>query len=560
MLKTIESGENGKFSSDPSKHNIVEKSSRQGGILNKPLRVISALFMAGSAILPSFLVEARPNEDGAVTLLQGDGSKDRLNILLLSYTGTTTQMLQEVAEDIFLIPPTDEFKNKTNVYTKNPTEDLRCDQNAACDYNTVIREIERVVNLGVIPHETMIVIKSNEQFRGAGLAGIAGRFSPPDIYTISAVVRPEGLPPHTEGPRRLFYASAIAHELWGHAFAGFDHEGGDIMDNSIQGSARLSFNTQHTQFLRQLVALGSYRYLTPKEIKGATGSLSLKADLSVPTGTTQQKRLITPANNDGPVITLLRNLESSFIVPAPQIGVGNYILLPDMTYTWTEWSSNKPTALDWNSPEWDQVQAWPNIFLPNPPVEIKIKTPKRFSDGITLTSLGTTNDRTPILTWSNVDPDVFYYEVQVSKDSSFNTDPSTASAMVYWELRHGGVTKPANSYTIPDNFPLEKGTDYFWRVRPRVQGDGTPVSFSNIGSFKTSVDARVLAANELEGITQPTTKQIITKEEHERNVKLAQAKDAERLAPMWNHWQWVNRRVQSDWSVYRRQEDLASAA
>ena len=75
---------------------------------------------------------------------------------------------------------------------------------------------------------------------------------------------------------------------------------------------------------------------------------------------------------------------------------------------------------------------------------------------------------------------MFYYEIQVSTDHLFGQQgPVTA---VWHNLIHGGVTNPPNSWRTPDLLP---GTPYFWRVRPRVQGDGVPVSWSPVWSFKT---------------------------------------------------------------------------
>jgi len=92
---------------------------------------------------------------------------------------------------------------------------------------------------------------------------------------------------------------------------------------------------------------------------------------------------------------------------------------------------------------------------------------------------------TPTVRWANTRSDVFYYEVQLSTDPTFNTDPASATAMVYWELRHGGVTIPSNSYMVPQDFPLQVGEKYCWRVRPRIQGDGTPLEWSKTFSFRT---------------------------------------------------------------------------
>ena len=51
--------------------------------------------------------------------------------------------------------------------------------------------------------------------------------------------------------------------------------------------------------------------------------------------------------------------------------------------------------------------------------------------------------------------------------------------MLYWELRHGDVTRRPNSYTIPGGLRLQSDGTYYWRVRRRVQGDGAPAGWSS---------------------------------------------------------------------------------
>lgn len=95
--------------------------------------------------------------------------------------------------------------------------------------------------------------------------------------------------------------------------------------------------------------------------------------------------------------------------------------------------------------------------------------------------------------FSNTSSSVFYYQVQVSKDASFNEDPATATAMVYSSLIHGGVSVPRRTYSVPSSAPLEDKTTYYWRVRPRVQGDGAPVEWSSLYTFKTDFSATTAA-------------------------------------------------------------------
>ena len=65
------------------------------------------------------------------------------------------------------------------------------------------------------------------------------------------------------------------------------------------------------------------------------------------------------------------------------------------------------------------------------------------------------------------------------------TNPATAIASVYWNLVHGGETNPLNSWTVPEGFGLNAQSTYYWRVRPRVQGDGTEVAWSTTWTFHT---------------------------------------------------------------------------
>ena len=72
----------------------------------------------------------------------------------------------------------------------------------------------------------------------------------------------------------------------------------------------------------------------------------------------------------------------------------------------------------------------------------------------------------------------------MSKDQSFGAGVNNPP-FLYWELVHGGVSTPPNSYVVPSKFPLEAGATYYWRVRPRVQGDGTPTAWTDAYLFKT---------------------------------------------------------------------------
>ncbi len=194
-----------------------------------------------------------------------------------------------------------------------------------------------------------------------------------------------------------------------------------------------------------------------------------------PPGTTQYQIRITPANGDGPDINLIRVPETKYEVVEPVFGVGPYVMLPGMTYTWMVRASSKTTFAPQDDPSWG-VWSTPGKF----------KTPAPSSSTIALMApadRSTVNGPAVTLRWDNFAKNIFYYEVQVSGDPSFNTDQASATSFVRHTLWHGGASKPLNSYTTPT---IPSGGPYFWRVRPRVQGDGTPVAWSQTWSFNVN--------------------------------------------------------------------------
>lgn len=183
---------------------------------------------------------------------------------------------------------------------------------------------------------------------------------------------------------------------------------------------------------------------------------------------------VIPALNDGPGVDLVFGSPiTSFQIPAPPNWYG---LLPDMTYTWRIRSTPAEVFVPAEHPSWTP---WSTATFRTGPIDSTIVSAASPAPGATVSSV------TPTLTWASSRPDVFYFEVQVAKDPLFNPDPATAIGPIYWALIHGGVSTPADSYVIPASAPLERNTTYYWRVRPRIQGDGTPVPFSGNFSFRT---------------------------------------------------------------------------
>jgi len=188
------------------------------------------------------------------------------------------------------------------------------------------------------------------------------------------------------------------------------------------------------------------------------GPYQLCADL--PQGTTQYQVQVTPYNNDGPAVNLIRNTENCFTLQPPVKGQGNYVLLPGMTYFWRMRVTDQATAAN-----------EPNTIWSNWSEQFSFKTPMPSGAAITAVSpsdgsvISTTD---AVLQWHDPSFNIFYYEVQVSIDPNFRTG-ADATAAVWWNLIHGGETNPPDSYHTPAQ--LQANAIYYWRVRPRVQGD-----------------------------------------------------------------------------------------
>lgn len=200
---------------------------------------------------------------------------------------------------------------------------------------------------------------------------------------------------------------------------------------------------------------------------------------------------VIPANNDGPgVDTVLGNYQTvqrnrNWGVSKPTVRpekASSCFALPDMGYLWRM----RGSVLEVADPKKDED--W------SPWSESSFRTPARGSgliDAVSPGPQGRVESLTPRLQWQNPNSstgssDVFYYEVQVSKDGEFELDPARAKAPVYYELVNVCANQPPYMYyQVPEKYPLETNQTYFWRVRPRVQGDGTPVGWSPTLNFQT---------------------------------------------------------------------------
>lgn len=499
-------------------------------LIKKAARIAGAggLFLSSviSPVDSPTKVSAGPNETPqGYTLLHSDPASqvrtDIVNYLFLPYKGATQEMLQNVAQDIlkapglFYLPAADdrelkEYQSNIRIYTTTPLKDLPCTGLMDClgftGLEDIWSEIKRMKNTaGITPHETLAVVRMKDgqdpAWIGTGTAAGLNSYSlPPSIYSYASLLRAE----HTWNTEvgKWLSAKNTNHER-GHSEYGFGHPDYEsIMSHTHTGK---TFSAGESQFIRADDKLLPYAYVprnhddpndkTPRHQIIAYGvsstanqivqapNMSIELSLKYPDGATQMHVKGTPANNDGPAVNLIIGPTGTFKVSAPPEWYG---FLPGMSYTWRvrTTSSTNPNITE-DDPSWTTFQGWPGKFFDNENAEIKIKTPKRDSSGITAISPQNNEliiaRRVP-LQWDNKDKDVFYYEVQASKDCSFNTDPQTATAPVWHNLIHGGMTNPLNSWQTPE---LELGAEYCWRTRPRIQGDGTPVAWSETFRFST---------------------------------------------------------------------------
>lgn len=179
-----------------------------------------------------------------------------------------------------------------------------------------------------------------------------------------------------------------------------------------------------------------------------------------PPDTSQVHIQVIPYHNDGPGANVyLGAPASSFLLPAPPRWYG---LLPDMTYTWRVRVSDARTGVGLEDPSWGP---WAQRTLRTPKLSDQFAT-----QPVAPTAGAHSVSRTPTLQWGASMATVFYFEVRLSKDPTFNTDPATTTAPVYWNLVHGGITNSPHSYTVPSQFPLEAGTVYSGRCAHGCRG------------------------------------------------------------------------------------------
>lgn len=480
-----------------------------------------------------------------ITRIYGERGR-RITGLIIPTDVATEEMAKKMVQYFFIPDPMPKHLNNFTFWrVKTPV-------NEVLNSDIVVeRVIKRVISAtGIVPQETYLLRKSTNGAVSGGVTGTLDFSLSPSIFTFVELRMPENL---IEDSQKLFVGHERGHkeglgdeymyprsdrnigigrpnctrnpQFWGSqptAFIGCmsDKDAYRPSETSIMKEYVPYFGEINSRWINESIEISPRRYNYPHlEIRSQGISsqqklqqavvlekMRIPINMTIPVGVTQLRLELAPYDNDGPGIQMIYGdpfvidtfQEIGYQITEPEMGVGNYVLLPDMTYRVRVWGSDAKTGLTWLAPEWETYKPWPHRVTPSPAEELVVHTPKRFSDKVTLETLSgnqITNDLTPTLKWNNQDKDVYYYEVQLSADPTFNTDPKTATEALYWNLVHGGVSKPLNSWTVPDNFPLQLGKTYAWRVRPRVQGDGTPVEWSVVSSFQTPASLKSVLAD-----------------------------------------------------------------
>ena len=495
-----------------------------------------------------------------LTRIYGDNDPDnRTFVQIFLQKNATKQLAKDIVNYFFLVDPMPQYVNDfTFLLRTSSTPDLGCDRAGNCNIQAVKDLIDATHNAtGIFSLETIVLIDNGD-------GAVNGRVSPelypdqPSIHTYAAIVMTPNPPDRFKTTVDEEIAKSVFGftDLWmypvtnqniGRGYANCSREpwvfgwsitpwkGCFIDENAyrsddetlLRNSNVSHFGAWESTWMGRVMELGPAKYWYPRfkvslnkdnpaPGKGfPQGSLDLGIKLDIPYGVKNVVIEATPAPDKetgkinspglGPIqITnqaeIARIRKEGYILPAPKLGVGPYVSLPDMTYTWRVRVSPDPDLPPEDVPGWKTVQVSPVKTISNEAGIVKDHSAPRGAEKIVFPVLRggeTTNNLTPTLRWVDGNTDVFYYEVQLSKDPTFNTNPDTATAAVQWNLVHGGQTNPLNSYKAA---PLELGKTYYWRVRPRVQGDGKPSEWGSIGSFKTSTDARILQETDWEAM------------------------------------------------------------
>lgn len=218
--------------------------------------------------------------------------------------------------------------------------------------------------------------------------------------------------------------------------------------------------------------LSAYARPTAPKNGAIASSVTPTLTWDAPVGSTHYEMVLTPANNERASVRFVNTIGTSYKIPGAPVWYG---MLPDAVYYWRVRVNNAPGPVPDDHPSWGP---WSEVYAFRTPVPSS-----QLLGPLTPAHQTTVRDTTPVLQWSNPNDDVFFYEVQLSKDPDFITDPARSVAPVYWETVHGGMTTPRNSYQVTGRYALEQGQNYFWRVRAAVPGGQREAPWGPTWSF-----------------------------------------------------------------------------
>lgn len=324
---------------------------------------------------------------------------------------------------------------------------------------------------------TPVALDENQQFFLAGTR-IHGPFK---IVTIQDIIAQHGV--RTPGPE-----TALRHLKMGYIYT---------TTGRLATPAELTVRhllAQRIPILWQLATEGqsTMEFVVPKKLaeiqtyNGQTVELGSTLRFKAPPEATWVELKVTPSPNaytkqpDGPDIHLvLASQGGEFKIPAPP---GWFGMLPGMTYTWqVRWTDQlgeevgKPPKLDQEGGAWSP---WTKDTFKTRDASLATLSMVGPEDNSVVDSLDAA------VKWKNQDREIFYYEVQISKDPTFNTNSETATETVWWAIVHGGITHNSWSPSMA-GVQYDPNSTYYWRVRPRQQGDAIQLGWKGAKSFTT---------------------------------------------------------------------------
>lgn len=270
----------------------------------------------------------------------------------------------------------------------------------------------------------------------------------------------------------------------------------------------------------------------------------LTANLVIPDGTTQLK--IGIKSGDAAAYTNIFGREfveslrnNPFAIPPSEVGKFEFARVGGK-YDWEVCASGLATPLPYESPGWGDVEIWPGQFIKVPCAHFTEELPLPSPDAFSPVNFGrgeVIDSLNPDLTFTGP-KETFYFDVRLSKDPSFNNDPKTAVAPVYQEIIDGGMTKPINTYQVPDKYPLEPGQTYFMSIRPRVPSNVLEAAWGPSWNFRTDSAA--------------TVKSRLADFNYGHGVIGASQKDLDKYGaanPNYNRWKYLGPRILQDKSL-----------